>query len=651
MAAETDGLQGGRRRPSWRESLTDPAVGEVALYASLIVLGLVVAYFTIFSQFQPYDDEGTLLVTLKAFVHGETLYRDVYSPYGPFYYEVFGGLFSLFGLDVTTDASRWITILVWILASLAFGRTVQRLSGRVLLGAGAMIVAFSTLGVLINEPMHPHGLSILMISIFGLLAAVGPGRSGVWRGALAGALLGALVMTKVNLGGFAVAAALLAAVLAVEPLSRRGWLRWLAAAAFLLMPLVVMQRDLSGEDVRNMLLVELLAMTALLIVAWRPRPVPTADDRRTVKWLAAAAAGLVAAMVAIVIVIVLAGTSLGDLYDGAVREALRVRDVLKLILPVSQVSVDWAIASVAVAILTVRLRPWASGRPSLWPALLRVLAGLVIWYSITGIGPIGLHPSADNRLVLPIVLAWVAVVAPAGGPEPSWKRFLRVLFPAMALGEALQVYPVAGSQVGIAAVTFVPVGGLCIADGLTGLRAWADDGGQLARQRFAAVVPVVTVAIVVQLGVAVLLLPAVGSMQAYRRQKPLDLPGAGQLHLPEANAQVYEELVGLLHQNGCTDFIGYPNVDSLYLWSGIDPPPPAAPGAWIRALDREQQQRIVDELKASSRPCVVRSKSQAELWLHGSPPPDLPLVRYILNDFTTVAEVGEFEIALPRNAA
>ena len=44
--------------------------------------------------------------------------------------------------------------------------------------------------------------------------------------ASAGALLAALALTKINLGIFAVAAVALAAVLTVEPLYRRRWLRW-----------------------------------------------------------------------------------------------------------------------------------------------------------------------------------------------------------------------------------------------------------------------------------------------------------------------------------------------------------------------------------------------------------------------------------------
>ena len=86
----------------------------MAIYAIVAMGAAIAAYFYLFTQFAPYDDEGTVLVTLKAFVHGETLYRDVYTPFGPFYYELFGGLFSLTGQAVTTDASRTIVLVIWV---------------------------------------------------------------------------------------------------------------------------------------------------------------------------------------------------------------------------------------------------------------------------------------------------------------------------------------------------------------------------------------------------------------------------------------------------------------------------------------------------------------------------------------------------------
>ena len=635
------------RPSSWRETLRDPTVAAVALYAIVAMAAAVAAYFALFTQFAPYDDEGTLLVTLNAFAHGGTLYSDIYTPYGPFYYELFGGLLALFGHDITTDISRTTVLGIWVGTSLLSGVTVQRLTGRLDLGLTGMIAAFSTLFVLAGEPMHPQVLCVVLLGVFAALAVFGPGRRVPWTGGAAGALLAALVLTKLNLGAFAVAATVLAAALTVEPLQRRRWIHWPVIAAAVALPIVLMAQDLDLEWVRNLTAMETLATIAIVVAAWPLRPPRGARDSATERWVLGAAVGFVVAFIAIMVAIVLNGSTLSGAYEGMVTEAQRVREVNMTEFPNPAAAVDWAVAAVAAAALTVRLRRGEERGPSIWPGLLRAAAGLTIWFSISKIAPIGLNPSAGNPDSVAAVLAWVAVIPPAGVTESPYKRFLRVLLPALAVAETLQVYPVAGSQMGIAAFTYVPVGALCLADALTSLRRWGEARGSGAVQRLGVVVAVAAAAITVDFAINSIIRPAANGAVAYRNQKALQLPGATAMHLPAEEAETYERLIGLLHEHHCTAFAGYPNIDSFYLWAEIEPPPPYAPGAWVNALDAERQQRIVNELRASPRPCLIRSDPRAELWLRGVPAPDRPLARYVLNDFQPVAEVGEFQFMLP----
>ena len=636
------------RRPGWRDTLTDPAVVAVALYALVAMGAAVAAYFALFTQFAPYDDEGTLLVTLKAFASGGTLYSDIYSPYGPFYYELFGGLFAFTGQDVTTDVSRSIVLVLWVGTSFLYGLAAQRLSGRLALGLAGMIAAFGSLYALANEPMHPQILCVALLGAFTLLAVAGPTRRVAWAGAAAGALLAALTLTKLNLGVFAVAAVVLAAVLTVEPLQGRRWLRWPVVAGFVALPIVLTARDLSISWVRNLMALEVLAMAAIAIAAWPSRPRAGEADDGAGRWLLAAVAGFAVAFAAIVAAIVLNGSSLSGIYDGMVTEAMRVRDVNMTEFPQPGAAVDWALAAVAAAALCVRLRPSAGGvAPSIWPGLLRAAAGVTIWFTVARIAPFSINPSAGNPDSLPIALAWVAAFPPAGVSESPYKRFVRVMLPALAVAETLQVYPVAGSQMSIATLTFVPVGALCLGDALTSLRAWGESRGARALERFGIVAAVVSIALAAQFALDAIVRPAANGAVIYRDQEALPFAGAGQLRLAPEETETYARLVDLLHRYRCTDFIGYPNIDSFYIWSGIEAPPPYAPGAWINALDGERQQRIADELRASPRPCAIRSDARAENWLRGAPPPDRPLARYVLDGFRSVEQVGEFEFMLP----
>jgi hypothetical protein len=634
-----------QRTPLWR----DPAIRAIALYALVALAAAIAAYVAIFTTFVDYDDEGTLLVSLDAFARGDPLYTDVFSPYGPFFYEFFGGFFALSGIDVTTDASRSIVIVIWVATSFLLGLACQRLSGRLALGLAGMIVAFAVLYALYPEPMHPHGLLVLLLAGFALLATYGPGRRTLPLGAVAGALLAAALMTKINFGAYAIAAVGLAAALTVEPLARRAWLRWAAIALFLAMPTVVMFSDLREEWVRLFIVLQLLGGAAVIAAAWPLRPRAGEEQGDLLRWLIAAAIGCLAATAAILLAIVALGTSPSELYDGMIVEAMNVRNVAAGPFPTPEQAIFWGVAALAAAVLTVRLRTTAAAKPALWPGLLRAAAGLTIWLTIARAAPFGLNPSS-NQLILAVVLAWVAAVPPAGDPEAPYKRFLRVLLPALAVAGVLGAYPVPGAQVGIASLMFVPVGALCIADALAALRAWSAARGDLDLDRFGVVAAVSSVALAGMLALTQIALPAISGAITYDERRALPFDGAGQVRLEQPQIDEYAGVVDFLERSRCTTFIGYPNVDSLYLWSGIEPPRPAAPGAWVSALDEEGQARILAQLRASPRPCVLYNEKVAGFWLANKEPPDTPLTEYIF-DTRIVGESGEFELRLPNRGS
>jgi hypothetical protein len=624
--------------------------GTIAIYAVVAIATTVAAYFYLFTQFAAYDDEGTVLVTLKAFVAGETLYRDIYTPFGPFYYELFGSLFSLSGHAVTTDASRSIVMVIWVGASLLFGLAVQRLTGRVALGVTAMLAAFSVVFILSQEPMHAQVLAVGLLAVFTALVSAGDPRRALLAGGVCGALLAALVLTKINLGIYAVSAVFFAAVLTVEPLHRRRWVRWPVIVAFLALPFVVTRPDLSNVLVRNLALLELLAAISVAVATWSLR---LDSDRgrgeeRTMRWLLGAAAGFALAFGAILAIIFLTGSTPADVYDGVVAQALRIRTVNAIQIGITDASIDWAIAAIAAAALVCWLRSRGDTSSRLWSGTLRAASGLAIWFSIAEMTPLSLGPAPGNPDALAMVLAWVAVIPPAGAVESAQKRFVRALLPTIAIAEVLQTYPVAGSQMRIAAVMFVAVGGICLGDALTELRAWSAARGPASLERLGAVASVAIVALGAKFALDGVVQPTISNAILYSEQKALPFPGATSLRLPAPEADTAARVVELLHQHRCTDFIGYPNMDSLYLWSQIDPPRPSAPSAWMLALDDGEQRRIVRQMRASPRPCAFRNEPVAEGWLGNRPRPETPLVRYIFNNFDVVEVAGSFEFMLPK---
>jgi hypothetical protein len=620
------------------------AVAAIAYGLTAVAAG-VAAFYALFTQFPSYDDEGTLLVALKAFADGQVLYRDIYTAYGPFFFEVFGGFFALTGWAVTNDASRLIVGLVWVASSVLFGVAAQRLTGRLSLGVVATVVTFSALRVLAAEPMHPQVAVAPLMGGITLLVASGPGRRVALSGALVGALLADLVLTKVNVGSYAVLAVAFAAALAWEPLRSRPWLRLAAIAVLLLLPFLIMYPDLREEWVRELAVLELFALAAIAIAAHTARPLPRESDQSLRRWLLAAVAGAIAAAAAVLGIGLLTGTTLREVFDGMVTQGLKLRESFMVPLTTRRAALAAGILAVACAGLVIWLRG-GRRRTSMYPGALRVAAGLTIWFTVWA--PLSPDP-VGNPIVVPMALAWVAACAPAGFEEAPFARFARIFLPLFAVSQTLQVYPVAGSQVRLSSVAFVAVGAICIADGTRQLRAWGAANGW-EEPRLQALGSAAAFAVVAVLAFRSVISSTKSDLVAYRERPALPYAGAHLLHLAPSQGEEFVQLVDLLHENHCTTFIGFPNVDSLYLFSGIEPPKPNSPGAWPILLPLDQQKRVVDQMKASPRPCAIRNDGLADTsWLHGTPPDESdPLIGYIFNDFETVATVGEFEFQLPK---
>jgi hypothetical protein len=627
----------------------DHPVATAALaYGLVSIVAVFAAFYALFTQFGFYDDDGTLLVALQAFADGQVLYRDIYAAYGPFFFDVFGGLFALTGWAVTNDTGREIAVVVWIATSVVFGVAAQRLSGRLSLGVGGMVVAFSALGVLAAEPTHPQVLIAPLLAGIVLLVSFEPGRRARWLGAAIGALLACLVLTKVNVGAYAVGAMALAAILTWRPLWRWRWLRWVGIAGLLAAPFLITYPDLRQEWVRELAALELLSLGAIAIASRSARPSGDESEAAMGRWLLGALTGAFFATVLILGLLLLTGTTPSEAYEGIVGQALKLRESLMVPLEAPGAAVDWGIFAVLAAGLSLWLRRGHPGSPA-WPGLLRVAAGLVIWFTVAGTAPFSIGPPG-NFIALPMALAWVAALAPAGARELPYRRFVRVFLPLLAVTQTLQVYPVAGSQVRIASLAFVAVGAICLADGIGQLRSWSVARGW-ETLRFEVTGSAVALAIAAILGFHAVLSPAVSGMVTYSGRASLSLRGADLLRLEAPHGEELTELVHLLRKHRCTTFIGFPNVNSLYLFSEIEPPKPNAPGAWPILLSDAQQQRVVDQMRASPRPCAIRDDKLAETaWLHGMPMDEIgPLADYIFNEFETAKTVGEFEFQLPKS--
>jgi hypothetical protein len=597
-----------------------------------LVLGLVgltaaacvpFAFYAMFSGFQEYDDEGYLLLSLRQYAAGGILYDRLFSQYGPAYYQVMAAGFFLLGLDFTHTTGRAAVLVVWLAVALMCAATTYRLTGNLAVTLGAELLVFQTLSSLRDEAPHPGGLLVLLLSGVVLAGTYVPGSRGRAALGLIALLLAAASLMKVNVGLLGLLATALV-WLAAARLPRAGRLLFFATGALVVLaPVALMAPRAAVPEVRGLLVLGVSATLGVVLALGlaAPRGLLAARD------LALFAGIVLATLAASCLREVSRGTTLAGLVRGVVLDPLALPGFNLYVLPAGPAALVVALAALALAALVVAApRDWIA-RPGVRPAAAatRLLGGTFLWLA------------ADGRLVANPLLAWpllwLALIPEAAGAADR-ERAGRALLVAVAALQALHAFPVAGSQLAWATFLFVPVGALLLADGWRGLAlAWAPVG----RRWIAATAAVAMVA------VAAAAVAATGATFrfVYRAGTPLGLPGAEAIRVAPEQAAVYRRLTRLV--GSCRTFVTLPGLNSLYLFSRREPPTMWNTTSWMRLLTEAQQTEIVRRLADTGDPvCAI---GHAEVALHWF---DTPLVRYIRQEFTPVASIGQYRVLVRR---
>jgi len=494
---------------------------------------------SMFGVFQPYDDEGFHLLTLRGYVSGSALYTHLATYHGPFFYEIMGGFFKLTGFDLTNDSGRLVTLFVWLLASLAGGVAVYRLTGSLLLALSAELLTFNLLEVLTNEPMQPGGLVSLLLIGLTLLASYRSRRPRATAAGI-GALVAAACLVKINVGAFAV----LAVAFAFAGSQTGRWRRVLLPATGLVLsvaPFALMLGLLDRGWAFNYALAAAFAATALTAAATAAGPKPVAPPAA---WLIVGSGSALAIL--IIGVAVLGGTHLSDLLNSILLTAARQPLLYVQPLNVRFWVVVCAAGSLALAIAfagTWALRPAST----VVTATARVAAGALMWICVL------LPPSYLLMLALPLV--WLAALAPRDDLSSPSDGYARLLLPALAVMESLQAYPVAGSQVAIASLGVVFVGAITLNDGVRQLRAWAAGRN---RPRLVGAANFAPLAALI-LSLAATSLWASVAAASYTAGSSLGLPGAQLLRLGAVQRDPIRSLTASARRE-CTSFITMPAI-------------------------------------------------------------------------------------------
>jgi len=613
------------------------AVAVVA-FAGLTALTYLIAHPRMFTGFAPYDDEGYMLTALKAFVNHGDLYDRVFTQYGPFYYEAWGGLFAIFGIPVDHDSGRAVVMVVWILTSLTIGVAAMRMTGSLLLGLAAQMLVFGALAVFTNEPMHPGGIICLLLAAIVAISCLVGERESLYAIVALGGAVAALVLVKINVGFFALASLALACVVSYRVLADRRWLRPLVEAGFVLLPPALMLGKFDQSWARDYSIhVSIAALAAVIVLRARE------SERRPQEELGWLLGGFLAIGLTVCLAIAAAGTSPGGLVDGVIGQPLRQSDAFTIPMVFAErfVAVDLIALAGALAYWYASRR--RRGPPAgAWLAaisLLGIAIGVAMAPSVAG----KTFPFDDGSVLdYPLSMlgfCWVALIAPPPGARPP-AAFARLLLPLLAVLQALHAYPVAGSQTLWSSFLLIPVGAICVANGVRGLYRVLD--GRPERPALVAAGAV---------GAALLLWtifdhsmrePLHEARGAYDASVSLDLPGAESIRVPEAEAELYGEIAATIRRR-CPALVMLPGMDSFYLWSEQEPPTDYNATGWPTLFDAEHQRQVIADTRAIEGLCLLRNLPLAEGWSGGTIPPG-PLVRYLHRGFVPLASFGDYRL-------
>jgi hypothetical protein len=608
-------------------------------YATFVIAAVLIAYWKTYTSFQAYDDEGYVLLSLREFLRLGGLYTHVYSQYGPLPYELWGAVYSVFGSHVTPDNARVIVIVVWLLSALLVGAAAERVTGSLITGLIATVAAFAALGAIVNEVLIPDDLTTLLAVLLIAVSALAAHHARL-RPALIGMCVGALLMSKINIGGAVLLASCLAVSATSPTLRDRRVITWAFAGLGVVMALVVVRADLSASWAEN--LTALIALGALAVGAAADRPgrfdAGKSDDGPDHLWFLAA---ILITVVAIMIIILGLGTTPGDLIHGVVVGPLGQRNAFSEAAPLPTVTVDLAVVGV-VAAFTVR-RVAASVVGPLPAGLARVLIGVLILLWASGALPFTPNPD-PTTLGVALPFAWLVAAPPIPG-DPK-QRLTRLLMAAVPVYAAIGIYPVAGSQTSYASVIFLPAAAVIMADGVGQLRMWAAARVPRTRAHRLDTAQLIGLGLLGVLGYQLLLQPAISSGNAYASSTPLRIAGVTRLRLPSPTAAVYAGLTNTL-RNRCTQFITLPGMDSFYLWANRVPPTGDNVTSWMFLLSRAQQQRVVDQVLDVPKLCLVSNATELASWEEGRTPPPRPLYRFVTgSEFRQIYAAGGYTIAL-----
>jgi len=580
-----------------------------------------------FTTFRDWDDEGFMMVQIRHMLDGFRVYDDVGSWFGPAYYGLHWVLHRLLHVPLTNDAMRFVSITLWIsaagvLAYVVYGIHADRdwAPGLAALVLGALVLYLSWLA---NEPGHPQGLCLFLVAGGALAACFS--ASGTGRAAMLalGVIGGTLLLTKLNVGVFFLAAAALALTAGMPRGIASATLRYATLAGALLLPVMVLRPSLHDGWARQFGISCLVSVMLCWLAAMRKREGPATDWSAIVRF----AAGAFAAGAVLLGVALAGGNSIAAIVRSLVIKPTSIAGAFGSPIAVSRGEVHWLIAGAACCAL------WLGGRGGLRklmegaaiPAIKLVLAAAVLGQILLLNflpGMVGGWPSGFAAGFL-----WLTLVAPAGREPNAGEAFLRRLVTFVGALQVLQMYPVPGTQCYVGTALFPVMAMVWLGDAIVAAEAVVPKG-RARRWSFCALAWVLGLWAFVATAA-----PLAPLRDYYQRLESPGFRGCRLTKMTPTQASIYRSLADTLRKSGDT-FVCNTGLNSLYFWAECRPASPLAICETLEVFDAGEQARLLSTNRALPKLIFIRRP-----WILHAPNCEIPLLKFLESDFRPIGQI------------
>ncbi len=579
------------------------------------VLLLLTGYWRMFAHFPHYDDEGYILLTVRAYLEHGDLYGKVYSQYGPGFYVLLEALQRLTGVAIDHEFARWFTLLLWFGGAACTGAVAGRVSGSRSMAWFTWVAVFLYLHQLNLEAFHPGVVVIFLLPavLWVMLELLRRDRTG-WAAAAAGAGVAGLGLLKINVGLLFAVGCTVWLVFTAGPRWRSRGFPVGGVAGGVLFGAVLMHGLLEAAWVRTFLVLYAVGLTGLAAVI-RPRP---GIGYRPIVAFSLSVGAVVALVVALVIY---RGTTLGALWDGVIRGPMKHAGTYSF-------AVDWRPGTLALALASLVAlaghRWWSSrGHAESADRLVVTLRLAQILGLLTGVALLGQFRVIGALFSYAIPWLWLWLVPLQGGAHRQGESEGRELVACVLLLQTLHAYPVGGSQIGWGSFLLFALAAMAVPE--TG--AWLEARlGARSRARLGLSVLLVLVAST-KAG-----LVAKEYHDTYASQTDLALPGTAGMRLTEREAATYQTVVtnSVLH----TDMLfSLPGMFSFNLWSDRPTPTQRNTTLWYSLLSEPDQRAIIESLERARRPGLVVDWALVSMLHNSGAPPSGLLYDYLLANY------------------